>query len=177
MTSRAAGTVNLLAFRRVGVSRALSVDPFPGIHRILLVRTGRGYAGNLGNPVFAQEFVRIAVPFGELAYIGIVQCGEPAVTNDRVFLATLGRDRKSRKQQVNMQMVVKDAILAGPFFLSGTPQRAEAHVNYTGAAPLPLKTVGRVFFNAVRPYTSFSCPNRQLSGEEPAGTREVGRVG
>src|SRR6266545_2708204 len=129
MTSRAAGTVNLLAFRRVGVSRALSVDPFPGIHRILLVRTGRGYAGNLGNPVFAQEFVRMAV---------------------------------------------KDAILAGPFFLSGTPQRAEAHVNYTGAAPLPLKTAGRVFFNAARPLNFWVCPNRHFPEIEKAWTGKAG---
>ena len=75
---------------------------------------------------------------------------------------------------MNMQMAVKDAVLTGPFFLSGTPQGAEAHVNYTGAAPLPLKTAGRVFFNAAWPHDFWVCPNRHFPKIKQARTWEAG---
>ena len=53
---------------------------------------------------------------------------------------------------MNMQMTVKKAFLTGPFFLGRAPQRAESHVNDTGAAPLPFEAARRMFFYAAWPH-------------------------
>src|SRR6266496_5965933 len=47
------------------------------------------------------------------------------------------------------------------------------HVNYAGAAPLPLKTAGRVFFNAARPHNFWVCSNRHFPEIEKPRTWEA----
>src|SRR6185503_14643148 len=97
---------SLLSFR---------VNPFARIARIVFVSTLACNSGNLRNPVLAQQIVGIAVLRGELAHFRVIERGEPAVADDRVLLAGLGRDDESREQEVNMQMAVENAVFTGPF--------------------------------------------------------------
>src|SRR5262245_64040170 len=52
---------------------------------------------------------------------------------------------------MNMQMTIENSVFTRPFFLFRAPERTEAHVNHTGATPLPFKTSRRMQFNVTRP--------------------------
>src|SRR3990172_11106386 len=126
------------------------VDPFPRILRVIVVRTRAGDPRNLRNPVFPQKIVRVTILLRQLAHLGIVQCGEPAVADDRILLAALGHYLEGREQQMDVQVAVEYAVLAGPLLFRRPPQRAEAHVDHARAAPLPFEAAGGMFLDAAR---------------------------
>ena len=80
----------LFAFFAVGTLIFLIIDPCPGIPRVVVVRAGRGYSGNLGNPVLSKKIIRIAVFLGKLSHLRIVQRRQPAIANDRMIFAAFG---------------------------------------------------------------------------------------
>src|SRR3989304_8768161 len=152
----------------------ICVNPLPRILRVIVVRTRAGDPRNLRNPVFSQEILRVTVFFGQLAHLGIVQCGEPAVADDRIFLAALGHYREGREQQMDVQVAVEYTVLAGPLLFRRPPQRAEAHVDHARAAPLPFEAAGGMFFDAARTENLRIRADSDLPEVEKPGAGEAG---
>src|SRR5262249_32953033 len=139
------------AFFAVEVLSPLIIDPRGRVFCVFVVRAGRRYSRDLGNPVLSKKIIRIAVFFRKLSYFRIVQRRQPAILNDRIVLTAFGVNRERREQEMNVQMTVENSIFSRPFFLFGAPECTEAHVDHTGAAALPLKTSGRMEFDMTRP--------------------------
>jgi len=70
-------------------NRLTRVDPPGRIPGKFLIGAGAGDSRDLGDPIFSQQFIGIAVPRSEGTYLWVIHRRQAAVADHRVFSAVL----------------------------------------------------------------------------------------
>src|SRR5262245_56112251 len=97
-----------------------------------------------------------------------------SVLDDGILSPILCADDQRGKQQVNVQVAVKNSVFTGPSFLVRAPHGAEAHMDYARAAPLPFETARGVALDMAWTDNFRVGADRDFPEIKQAGPRETG---